>query len=75
MMIYSAITHMREGKIARHKKSYYCIHNLCLCRVSSKDYYIQGIAILSGEMFASDDWEKIEEYPKIKGRDYGLYSY
>lgn len=75
MMIYTAITHMREGKIARHKKSYYCIHNLCLCRVNPKTYHIIGIAHISGDIFASDDWEKIDKYPQIKERDYGFYSY
>lgn len=67
MNIYEALAHLRRGKIARCKHSYFAIDREgYLIRVAKKDYSVIGIATFTGDIFATEDWELINERPKYK---------
>lgn len=74
MNIYEALDHMRQGKIARCKHSYFAIDNGGFLVRINKDCTVRGIANgLSGDIFATDNWELLEQYPVIKENRYGFY--
>ena len=67
MLIYEALNHMRRGKIARCKHSYFTIDQYgYLVRINTKDYSIKGIAKVDGDIFATDDWELLDRRPTLK---------
>lgn len=61
-----AYKHMKEGKIARCKHTYLCLVDNYLCRVHKNTREIIGIATVTGDIFATEDWELLEEKPKEK---------
>lgn len=68
MKIFEALNEMRRGKIARCKHSYFALdEDGCLIRIF-KDGSVKGIATITGDMFATDDWEVMtkEELTKEK---------
>lgn len=64
MMFLLAYKHMLSGKIARCKHSYFCLCNGYLCRVHRITREIQGLATVTGEIFATENWELLDETPK-----------
>lgn len=70
MRIYEALNHLRVGKIARCKHSYFMLdEDGCLIRIT-KSGAVVGIATITGDVFATDDWEVMtkEELTKEKLR-------
>ena len=64
MLIYKALTHMRKGKIARCKRSFFAIdEDGNLVRINRDKLTIKGIATLSGRAFATDKWWLLNERP------------
>lgn len=75
MMIYEILPHLRRGKIARCKHSYFAIDQYgYLVRINKKDYSIIGIAKVDGDIFATDDWEPLDRFPKLREKKYGFHS-
>lgn len=74
MMFLRAYKHMKEGYIARCKHSYYCLYEDYLCRVRKKAWYIEGVATVTGDIFATDNWELLDIKPIIRRNGYGFYS-
>lgn len=64
MMFLTAYKHMKNGYIARCKHSYYCLCNDYLCRVHGITKEIQGLATVTGDIFATNKWILINEKPK-----------
>lgn len=57
MKIFEALNEIRRGKIARCKHSYFMLdEDGCLIRIF-KDGSVKGIATITGDMFATEDWE------------------
>jgi hypothetical protein len=75
MNIYEALDHLRQGKIARCKYSYFAIDPYgYLVRINKKELTVKGIAVVEGDIFATEDWELIDKRP-IYGEDYnGFYN-
>ena len=72
MKFLTAYKHMMQGKIARHDRSFYCLHEGYLCRVHSKSKEIMGMATVTGDIFASDSWWLLDETPKKESKKWTL---
>lgn len=69
MKIYEALNEMRRGKIARCKHSYFALdEDGCLIRIF-KDGSVKGIATITGDMFATEDWEVFDRKELLKKKD------
>lgn len=70
MMIFTALTAMRKGKIARCKNSYFALDDEgFLVRINKKDCSIIGVATVYGDIFATKDWEVFDRKELLKKKD------
>lgn len=70
MDIYEALDNLRQGKIARCKHSYFMLDEDGYLVRLAKNGNIIGIATITGDVFATHDWEVMnkEELTKEKLR-------